>query len=55
MEENKFVSIDEMKERLENFGSKRIWETIEMIGDWKDRTMYRQLFFLAGGSLEENK
>ena len=52
--ENKFVSIDEMKEKLEEFGSKIIWQNIEKIGKWQDRVMFRQLFFLAGGSLESD-
>jgi hypothetical protein len=51
--ENKFVSIDEMKDKLAEFGDKIIWHNIEKIGNWKDRVMYRQLFFLAGGSLED--
>jgi len=51
-EEKKFVSIDEMKEKLEGFGEKAIWQSIEKIGNWQDRVAYRQLFFLAGGSLE---
>lgn len=51
--DNQFVSIDVMKEKLEQFGNKVIWQTIEKIGNWKDRVTYRQLFFLAGGSLDE--
>jgi len=51
--DNQFVSIDVMKEKLGQFGDKVIWQTIEKIGNWKDRVTYRQLFFLAGGSLDE--
>jgi hypothetical protein len=48
------ISIDEMKEKLAEFGNKAIWQGIERIGYWKDRVAYRQVFFLAGGSLEED-
>jgi hypothetical protein len=53
VEEKNFVSIDEMKDKLAEFGNKEIWKNIEKIGNWRDRVMYRQLFFLAGGSLED--
>jgi len=46
--DKQFLSIDEMKEKLEEFGSKAIWQSIEKIGKWQDRVMFRQLFFLAG-------
>jgi hypothetical protein len=51
--ENKFVSIDEMKDKLEAFGNKQVWLSIEKIGNCQDRIGYRQLFFLAGGNLDE--
>ena len=51
--DKQFLSIDEMKEKLEEFGSKAIWQSIEKIGKWQDRVMFRQLFFLAGGDLED--
>lgn len=54
MEEERFVSIDEMKEKLEEFGAEMIWQNIEKIGNWRDRVAYRQLFFLAGGTLDED-
>jgi len=50
-EEKKFISIDEMKDKLEEYGHKTIWHNIEGIGNWQDRIAYRQLFFLAGGEL----
>jgi hypothetical protein len=53
MEEKKFVSIDEMKDKLEEYGNKAIWKNIEGIGNWKDRVAYRQLFFLAEGNLDD--
>jgi hypothetical protein len=53
MEEKKFVSIDEMKDKLEEFGQRVIWQNIEKLGNWQDRVVYRQLFFLAGGNLDE--
>ena len=53
MEEKREVSIDEMKEKLEEFGSKTMWQSIEKIGEWQNRVMFRQLFFLAGGELED--
>jgi len=53
MEEKRLVSIDEMKEKLEEFGAKQIWQSIEKIGKCQDRIMFRQLFFLAGSSLDE--
>jgi hypothetical protein len=52
--EEKFVSIDEMKDKLEEYGSKIIWQKIEKIDNWQSRVAYRQLFFLAGGSLESD-
>jgi hypothetical protein len=51
--EKKFVSIDEMQEKLEEFGVKQVWLSIEKLGVWQDRVAYRQLFFLAGGNLDE--
>jgi len=51
MEEKKFVSIDEMTEKISEYGAKVIWQNIEKIGKWQDRVAYRQLFFLAGGEL----
>jgi hypothetical protein len=51
--DNQFISIDEMTEKLEKFGAKQVWLSIEKIGNWKDRIAYRQLFFLAGGSLDD--
>jgi hypothetical protein len=53
MEEKKFLSIDEMSDKLEKCGSRELWLAIERIGKWQDRIAYRQLFFLAGGSLDE--
>lgn len=51
--DKQFISIDEMQEKLSEFGDKTIWQRIEKIGKWQDRIAYRQLFFLAGGSLED--
>jgi hypothetical protein len=51
--DKQFVSIDEMKEKIERFGAKRIWQNIEKIGNCQERVAFRQLFFLAGGSLED--
>ena len=45
--------IDEMEEKLNVFGNKQIWLSIEKIGNWQDRIAYRNLFFLAGGSLDD--
>jgi hypothetical protein len=51
--EKRFVSIDEMKEKLDEYGNKTIWLNIEKIGNCQERLAYRQLFFLAGGELGE--
>lgn len=51
--EKKFVSIDEMTEKISEYGAKAIWLNIEKLGNWQERTAYRQLFFIAGGSLDE--
>jgi hypothetical protein len=51
--EKRFVSIDEMQEKISEFGAKAIWQNIERLGNWQERTAYRQLFFIAGGSLDE--
>ena len=48
-----FISIDEMREKIEVCGSKGVWSMIEKVGDWKSRTAYRQVFFLADGVLGE--
>lgn len=53
MEDRQMISIDEMKDKLEEYGQKAIWHNIEGIGNWKERVAFRQLFFLAGGSLDE--
>jgi hypothetical protein len=53
--EERFVSIDEMKEKLGEFGNRQVWLSIEKLGKWQDRVAFRQLFFLAGGNLEEEK
>jgi hypothetical protein len=52
MEERNFVSIEEMQEKLAEAGDKMVWQNIERLGNWKDRVAYRQLFFMAGGSLD---
>jgi hypothetical protein len=54
MNERQMISIDEMKDKLEEYGHKSIWHSIEGIGNWKDRICFRQVFFLAGGSLDED-
>jgi hypothetical protein len=51
--DKQFISIDTMKEKLGEVGDKMIWQNIEKIGNWRDRVAYRQLFFLAGGSLDD--
>lgn len=53
--EERFVSIDEMKEKIGEFGNRQVWLSIEKLGKWQDRVAFRQLFFLAGGNLEEEK
>ena len=53
MNDRQMISIDEMKDKLEEYGHKIIWQNIEKIGKWQDRVAYRQLFFLAGGSLDD--
>jgi hypothetical protein len=54
MNERQMISIDEMKDKLEEYGHKAIWHNIEGIGKWQDRVVFRQVFFLAGGNLDEN-
>lgn len=54
MNDRQMISIDAMKEKLEKYGQKAIWKNIEGIGNWRDRVGFRQVFFLAGGSLDEN-
>jgi hypothetical protein len=54
MNEREIISLDEMKDKLEEYGHKAIWHNIEGIGNWKDRVAFRQVFFLAGGNLDEN-
>lgn len=51
--DKQFLSIDEMKEKIEQFGNWGIWRIIESIANWQERVAYRQLFFLAGGNLEK--
>jgi len=52
--DKKFLSIESMQELLEIKGSREVWRIIEAIPNWQDRIANRQLFFMAGGSLEEN-
>jgi hypothetical protein len=52
MEDRQDISIDEMKNKIEDLGGKAIWVAIEKIGNWQMRVAYRQVFFLAGGSLD---
>jgi hypothetical protein len=54
MNERQMISIDSMREKLEEYGHKAIWHNIEGIGKWQDRIAYRQMFFLAGGNLDED-
>ena len=54
MNDRQIISIDEMRDKLEEYGHKAIWHNIESIGKWQDRVAFRQVFFLAGGNLDEN-
>ena len=47
------ISIDEMKDKINKYGTKEVWQSIEKIGKWQDRIAYRQIFFEVGGSLED--
>ena len=51
---NTDISIDGMREKIEQCGHKGVWLAIEKIGKWQDRIAFRQVFFLAGGELEDN-
>jgi len=51
--DKKMLSIDEIKDKIFKLGCKKLWESIEKIGNWQERIAYRNLFFLAGGSLDE--
>lgn len=46
------INIEEMKMKLEEVGARVLWGHIERIGIWQTRVAYRQVFFLAGGSLD---
>ena len=46
------IDLDLMKEKIEQSGSRVIWTAIEKLGNWKARVAYRNVFFLAGGSLD---
>lgn len=50
--EDRAISLDEMKDKIAEVGDKAIWQAIEKIGNYQDRVAYRQVFFLAGGSLD---
>lgn len=50
---NEKMTIEEMEQRIEQYGHKAIWQTIEKMNNWQDRVMYRFLFFKAGGSLDD--
>lgn len=52
--DKQFLSIDEMKEKIDIFGDKTIWLEIEKISNYQDRISYRQVFFLADGNLDKN-
>lgn len=49
---DRILSIDEMKERIEIYGKREIWVTIEKLDNCLTRLAYRQLYFLAGGDLD---
>ena len=51
--DKQFISIDEMKDKISEYGSKAIWQNIEKIGNWQERSAFRQVFFLSGGNLED--
>ena len=46
------ISIEEMQSKIGEYGAKTIWLNIERIGDYQSRVAYRNVFFLAGGSLD---
>ena len=46
------IDIEEMKSKLEEVGARVLWGHIERIGNWQTRVAYRNVFFLAGGSLD---
>lgn len=50
--EKKFLSIEEMQEKIGQFGDRTIWQNIESLSNWQERIAFRQLFFIAGGNLE---
>ena len=52
MEDRQDISIDEMKDKLEMMGAKELWRAIEHISNWQLRIAYRQVYFMAGGSLD---
>jgi hypothetical protein len=43
------IDVEEMKDKIEQYGNLEVWKTIENIKYWKDRVKCRQYFFLAGG------
>ena len=51
---NTDISIDGMRDKIEQCGHKAVWLAIEKIGKWQDRVAFRTVFFMAGGELEEN-
>ena len=53
MESKKFLSIEQMKDDLEELGNKQVWSAIETIKDPLERIAFRQLFFICGGDLGE--
>jgi hypothetical protein len=46
------INIEEMKAKLGEVGARVLWGYIEKIGNWEIRVAYRNVFFLAGGSLD---
>jgi hypothetical protein len=51
--DKQFISIEELQDKIFKLGSQVMWGEIEKINNWQDRVAYRQLFFLAGGSLDD--
>ena len=49
---NEKMKVEEMEQRLGQYGHKEVWLAIEKITEPIERLKYRFLFFEAGGQLE---
>ncbi len=49
-----YDELEQMEDNIISLGYKKVWNIIEKINDPRRRTIFRQLFFKAGGIIPKN-